>query len=169
MNLENLDIRPISVNDSIEDLTLLIRRAYKQLADMGLRYLATHQDAETTRKRIKDNHCFVAEYDGEIIGTITYSAPGKTAGSLWYDRPAVAHFQQFAIEPEFQKSGIGTRMMEFIENHARKNGAEELALDTSEKAQHLIDWYENMGYRFIEYVNWPVTNYRSVILSKKLG
>ena len=32
----------------------------------------------------------------------------------------------------------------------------------------LIDYYQKRSYRFIEYVDWDVTNYRSVILSKSL-
>jgi GNAT superfamily N-acetyltransferase len=168
MDLNRLIIRPIDPDDSIEDLTLLIRRAYQQLADIGLRYLATHQDADTTRKRIKNAECFVAEYESKIIGTITYNPPKKTSGTPWYGRPGIAHFQQFAVEPELQKRRIGTKMMEFIEKHAKNGGAEELALDTSEKAVHLIEWYTKMGYRFIEFADWDITNYRSIILSKKL-
>ncbi|MBW1796697.1 MAG: GNAT family N-acetyltransferase, partial [Deltaproteobacteria bacterium] len=48
------------------------------------------------------------------------------------------------------------------------DGASELALDTAEQATHLINWYERLGYRFIEYVDWDVTNYRSVIMSKRV-
>ena len=64
--------------------------------------------------------------------------------------------------------GIGSAMLELIENRAAELGAEELALDTAEGAIHLIDYYKKRGYRFIEYVDWDITNYRSVILSKRL-
>jgi len=168
MNLTELIIRPLEPDDSIEELTDLLRRGYKVLADMGLRYLATHQDADTTRQRIENAECFVAEYKGKIIATITFNMPDKTGGAPWYDRPEVAHFQQFAVEPKFQRHGIGARIMEFIEDYARKKGVVELALDTSEKATHLIDWYKRLGYRFIEYADWDETNYRSVIMSKML-
>jgi hypothetical protein len=47
-------------------------------------------------------------------------------------------------------------------------GFSEIALDTSERAHHLIQMYEKRGYRFVEYFQWEVTNYRSVVLSKKL-
>jgi len=35
-------------------------------------------------------------------------------------------------------------------------------------ADHLIKMYESRGYRFIEYHQWGITNYRSVVMSKKL-
>ena len=60
-------------------------------------------------------------------------------------------------------------MMDIIEGKAKALGADELALDTAEGASHLIGYYEKRGYRFMEYVNWDVTNYRSVIMSKTIG
>ena len=47
-------------------------------------------------------------------------------------------------------------------------GASEIALDTSENAHHLLSYYENRGYRFVEYVQWDEVNYRSKTLSKRL-
>ena len=43
-----------------------------------------------------------------------------------------------------------------------------LALDTAEGATHLIDWYAKLGFEFVEYTQWEVTNYRSVIMAKPL-
>jgi GNAT superfamily N-acetyltransferase len=161
-------IRPLADSDSIEDLTALLHRGYRQLADMGLRYLATYQNAATTRERISRGECFVATYNDRIIGTLTFYMPGSIGGSPWLKRDDVAEFGQFAVDPPYQGNGVGGMMVTFIENYARKKGIRELALDTSEQAEHLIEWYTRMGYRFIEYVQWDVTNYRSVILSKAL-
>lgn len=168
VSLNDLVIRPLRDSDSIEELTELLHRGYRQLADMGLRYLATHQDAATTRKRISAGECFVATYENQIIGTITFCMPGIIGGSPWLKRADVGEFGQFAVDPPFQGNGVGTTMVEFIESLARQRGIRELALDTSEQAEHLIRWYTKMEYRFIEYVQWDVTNYRSVILSKTL-
>lgn len=161
-------IRPFASSDSIEELTALLHRAYKQLADIGLRFLATHQDANTTRNRVEAGDCFVAEINGRIIATITFYMPGKSYGSPWLDRPDVGHIGQLAVEPEYQGHGIASRLMHFIEDHARRRGVAELALDTSEKATHLISWYERQGYKFIEHAQWNITNYRSVVMSKTL-
>ncbi len=58
--------------------------------------------------------------------------------------------------------------MDYVEAYAAEEGACEIALDTSEHAHHLISMYQNRGYRFVEYAQWDVTNYRSVVLSKTL-
>ena len=78
----------------------------------------------------------------------------------------VAHIGQLAVEPELWGKGIGTRLFMHAEAFARQDGAAEIALDTAESAVHLIAWYERMGYRFVEYVDWDITNYRSVVMSK---
>jgi GNAT superfamily N-acetyltransferase len=165
---DKLIIRPITDRDSIDYLTGLLHRGYKILADMGLRYLATHQDSSITRERIADADCFVAELDDTLVGTVTFYMPHRTEGSPWLDRKDVAHFGQFAVEPSLQKSGIGTLLVAHVERHARSQGIRHLALDTAEPATHLIRWYEKLGYRFIEYCDWDVTNYRSVVMSKEL-
>ncbi|MDH4155799.1 MAG: GNAT family N-acetyltransferase [candidate division Zixibacteria bacterium] len=165
---EEVIIRPLSESDSLEELTELLHRAYRVLADLNLRYMATHQDVNVTRDRIKNGRCFVAEMDGQVVGTITYYEPGHSKGSPWLERPEIAHIGQMGVAPELQGRGIGTRLMNYTERVARGDGAVELALDTAEPATHLIKWYERLGYRFIEHTTWDVTNYRSVIMSKKL-
>ncbi len=63
-------VRELSPNDSIEQLTELLHRAYAQLATMGLNFTATDQSAEVTAKRIAGGQCFVAEVDQKVVGTI---------------------------------------------------------------------------------------------------
>jgi ribosomal protein S18 acetylase RimI-like enzyme len=161
-------IRPLAPTDSLGDLTDLLHRAYKALADLGLRYLATHQEVQTTRERVESGVCLVAEIDGRIVGTITYYPPGRTNGSAWLNSPDVGEIGQLAVDPGFQRRGIATRLVGAAERLGTEAGVSELALDTAEQADHLITWYERLGFRFIEHVDWDVTNYRSVVMSKTL-
>lgn len=168
MNLSDITIRPISEKDSIDELTELLHRSYKQLADMGLKFVATHQDSEITSRRISRGNCFIAEYQSQIIGTVCLYLPGTVDKFEWYRTDGVALFGQFAVEPDCQDEGIGTLMVKHLEEFACKNRMAELCLDTAESAEHLIDWSKKLGYRFRDYVDWDATNYRSVILSKNL-
>ncbi|MBK7142559.1 MAG: GNAT family N-acetyltransferase [bacterium] len=161
-------IRELAPNDSLEALTELLHRAYKQLADMGLRYLATHQDVATTQRRISRGTCFVAEIDGRIVGTITFNPPGIAKGSPYIEKAGVGHLQQMGVEPGLQRQGIAKALMTHAENYARLNGVAEISIDTAETATHLISWYERIGYEFKEHIQWDVTNYRSVVMGKKL-
>ena len=164
-----LIIRAIHKDDSLEELTELLHRAYKPLADMGLRFFATHQTVEQTQSRVESGKCFVAELDGKLIGTIAlYTEPKHDDAPDWYHRPDVGWFGQFGIEPTLQGKGIGKQMIDFIEERAVELGLSELALDTSEKAEHLIQWYKRLGWRIVEETDWSVTNYRSLVMSKTL-
>lgn len=162
-------IRLYQTTDSVLEITSLLHKAYRQLADMGFRFVATHQNEAETLRRINKGISYLALSNDKIISTITlyYNDP-DTHDAPWYKKKGVAHFGQFAVIPEYQKNGIGNFMMNIVEERAKSEGAVEIALDTAEGAVHLIKYYKQRGYRFIDYVKWEVTNYRSVILSKRL-
>ena len=162
-------IRPfMNDQDDIEQLTHVLNRAYKQLADMGLMYVASYQKSDVTFARIQDGYCLVAIQDDSIVGTATYYPSGTKGGSHRYEKEGVGVIGQFGVLPELQSTGVGSALLESIEQNAFEDGAEELALDTAEGASHLRSYYSKRGYRFIEYTDWEVTNYRSVIMSKSL-
>jgi len=136
---------------------------------MGLKFMATDQIVEVTRARVAQGECFVATSSGNVIvGTIVFRNGAQTKGCPWYDRPEVASFGQFAVEPGLQSNGLGRRLLAHVEERARASGSGEIALDTAEPARHLVDWYGRLGYRAIETAQWGHTNYRSVIMSKTL-
>lgn len=160
-------IRPLLGTDSFEFITELLHEAYRPLLDMGLRFLATHQDAVITKERCLDGYTFVViDEEERITGTITLYSPKPDPSSEYYSRAGLWEFGQFAVLPKLQNMGIGSCLIETVERYAKRMEARELALNTSEKAVHLIEYYKKRGYEFREYVQWDVTNYRSVILSK---
>lgn len=166
---EEIIIRSSKPADPISEITKLLHTSYKRLADLGFRYLATHQDDSETERRLNEGFSYIGLSDSKIISTMTlYHGRPDPHDSDCYKKDGVAHFGQFCVLPEYQKKGIGNFMMDLAESKAKELGAVEIALDTAEGAKHLIEYYERRGYRFVEYVNWEVTNYRSVVMSKKL-
>jgi len=169
-----LKIINFSDNDSIEDLTNLLHVSYKRLADMGLKFVATYQTTEYTKSFIKNGECFIIKdesSENKIIATVMYYNSvfhEEEIDPEWYKNDFAAYFGKFAVHPDYQNQGIGGMIMDFLEDYAKSKGKTELALDTSEKALHLIEYYKKRDYRFIQYHQWDVTNYRSVIMSKRL-
>jgi GNAT superfamily N-acetyltransferase len=161
-------LRLLAESDSIESLTLLIRAAYQPLGDAGLRYTGTWQDAAKTRERVAKGECWIAELDDAIVGTILLLPHGTQAYDCDYRRPGVAVASQFAVDPPSQGRGIGSALMRRVEERARELGATELAVDTAVPAQHLVALYERWGYVRVDEVQWGDTNYRSIILAKRL-
>ena len=169
ISLTDVHIRAVTADDDLEAITDLLHRAYKPLADAGLRFVATYQDANTTRERFDDGYGFVAVANDVIVGTITIYATRKRNHCSLYTTEGVWHFGQFAVDPSQQQIGLGTLLLNFAEHFARLNGASELALDTAETANELIEFYLARSYRPVGHVQWDVTNYRSILLCKELG
>jgi GNAT superfamily N-acetyltransferase len=161
-------LRQLQPTDSVSELTDLLHRAYASLAQAGLRFHAAWQDEEVTHRRIASGECWVAMLDGRIIGTATLRPPGRSRGTPWYERADVAVLGQFAVEPAFQRSGLGTALLKCLEARAQALGAKHVAMDTAEGASHLVRYYQRLGYAFVEHAQWEMANYRSVVLSKLL-
>lgn len=139
--IPNLTIRLFGTGDSIRALTELLHEAYRALAERGMHFVASHQDEQTTSRRIEGRECWLALIGDQLVGTITLSAPGQGKGTAWYERPDVAKFNQFAVFPSWQGRGIGSALLAQVECRARQKGASELALDTAEPAQDLHRFY----------------------------
>ena len=163
----DITIRPFSQNDSISELTSLLHRAYKRLADMGLYFVATYISEEDMQSFIDRGECFVAVSGEKIIGTILLYPMDKNTPEI-YQRDDLQVFGKFAVEPECQCKGIGGMLMDFIEKYVKEKGIKELALDTAEQAWHLIKYYSKRGYKQVGYYKWRTTNYRSVVMTKRL-
>jgi GNAT superfamily N-acetyltransferase len=167
--IPELTLRRLDPADSMADLTALLHRAYQSLAAAGLRFLASHQDEATTRSRCSEGECWVAVEGRDVVATLTLRSGGQSIKCRCYDRRDVAIFGQFAVAPEFQGRGIGSRLLDLAERRAREQGFAEIACDTSEKAEALLSYYGRRGYRVVESVQWEETNYRSAVLSKPLS
>lgn len=159
-------IRVLAGRDSIAELTSLLHAAYAPLWELGFNYTAVDQSEDVTWRRIANGECYVA-VDGEMmVGTILFRRHPR--GCSWYEQPHVGAIHQLAVRPDFQKCGVGTKLMRFVESRAIAAGASELALDTAEGADHLVGWYTRMGFRQVAIEQWPGKTYRSLILSKEL-
>lgn len=166
----NPDLRLLRASDSLPELTDLLHRAYRELLEAGLRFTATGQSVETTRHRVEEGECWVAEIEGKLVGTIVWVRPSEAEDVAYYRRPDVAHFGQFGVDPEYRSLGLGRRLLDVVESRAREEGYAELALDTSENAAGLIALYERWGYRIVDSHDWrPGVNYLSVVMAKSLS
>lgn len=167
---EKIEFKLLSSGDSIDELTELLHRSYKFLADLGLNYVAATQDREKTLSRARRAYkCFVGIYRDKIVSTISLYSPRPAEESSWYSKDFVAKIGQFAVTPELQNSGIGSKMMDIAEEEAKAiKNVREIALDTAEGAFHLIEFYKKRGYRYVETIKWDMVNYKSVVLSKPL-
>jgi GNAT superfamily N-acetyltransferase len=163
-----LTVRTLGALDSIEQLTALLHRAYARLGAMGLNYTAVDQTPEVTAKRLAGGQCYVAEWDGQLAGTIVVKPTYSENECEYFTKDGVAAVHQFGVEPSLQGKGIGRALLNQCETWAKGQGFRELAMDTAEAAHHLIRLYNDLGYSHTGYVQWSGKVYRSVVLTKHL-
>ncbi len=108
--------------DNLDVITGLPHEAYAPLAAAGMRFVASHQDAVTTRQRLEDGETFVAPAGDLIVGIVTLKEVHATHGTPFCDRSDVADCGQFADRPSYQGHGIGSRLIELVERRAREKG-----------------------------------------------
>ncbi|MXV42543.1 sulfur-containing aminoacid acetyltransferase SnaB [Bacillus subtilis] len=134
----------LAVERDAEQLLALTLRAYEPIRKLGIRFAAAHADLDLVLQNIRKNACYVMEEDGRIIATITLRMPwGKQPGPY-----GVPHIWWFAVEPGTGKKGIGTKLLQWLEETILRDTLKVpfVSLGTADKHPWLIEMYERKGY-----------------------
>jgi ribosomal protein S18 acetylase RimI-like enzyme len=71
-----------------------------------------------------------------------------------------------AVDPDYQKHGLGLAMMRFAEEQTISNGLREIRLFTNVLMTENLDYYSKIGYR--EYDRRTEDGYDRIFMKKKL-
>jgi glucosamine-phosphate N-acetyltransferase len=85
-------------------------------------------------------HTLVAKLGERIVGTLTLFIEQKYIHGCG----KVGHVEDVAVHREFQKEGIGQKLMERAVELAKANGCYKLTLDCTEE---VAPFYEKVGFR----------------------
>jgi N-acetylglutamate synthase-like GNAT family acetyltransferase len=80
---------------------------------------------------------YVYQEDDEVVGVSALSRRDEAAGELRW----------VYVLPGHQRKGVGTALIESLEEKAREEGLSEMILFTDENASWAITFYEKLGYR----------------------
>src|SRR5688572_18444798 len=162
-------LRLLGPDDSLEDLTALLHRAYAELAARGFNYTASYQDAAATGRRCAVGECWLAVADGVVAGTATLTLRPAKSLPAPYPPASVPFLNQVGVGPPFRGRGIGRLLLDRCEERAAALGYSMVGLDTAEGATHLIRMYAARGYREIGRHRWEGKTYESVVMVKELA
>ena len=91
---------------------------------------------EINRRIVNGDHVLVAEYGGRIAGTATGLEEHESL-----------HVCSVAVHPDWQGRGIGQRLMEALEDIARRHKCNKLWLQTAWAMTEALALYEKVGYQ----------------------
>ncbi len=85
---------------------------------------------------IECGHLFVIAQDETIAGFV-----------VCYERNGYVQLENVAVNPDFQKRGIGKELIEFVEQRARAAGYSRIELYTNAKMTENLGMYPRLGYQ----------------------
>jgi ribosomal protein S18 acetylase RimI-like enzyme len=90
---------------------------------------------EGSEKDEIEDHCIhiIAIDNDNVVGI----------GRLQFNSDSEAQIRYMAVEPDYEKQGIGKSIVDALEGHAIKNNRTTIILDAREPA---VGFYENLGY-----------------------
>lgn len=133
--MEDLVIRAACLDDAAAISTLVQRTVRisngKDYPANSIELIVANFAADKVGERMAERDVFVCEQGDRVVGTI----------ALGGDR-----LRTLFVDPDLQHTGIGARLVDHLEAHARKAGVRELTLSSSLTAR---GFYERLGYRLI--------------------
>lgn len=150
-----ISIRKFTNEDALEVTGLIKAALYKVSAKYYpkniIRNLIEHYSAKMLVNKNKTRPVFVATIKNKIVGTVQLAEDGWICAMF--------------VRNGYQKHGIGTRMLEKIEDVARKKKVDALR---SHVAINSVDFYKKSGFKIVKMVTLKEAGrvYRTI---KKLG
>ena len=117
--------------------------AQRELDDAAV--LALDQ-AEVIFKRMQgypDYRLYVAEADGQVVGTFALLVMDNL-GHLGAPSGLV---EDVAVDPAWQKRGVGKTMMRCAVERCREKGCYKLSLSSNLKRRHAHTFYQSLGFQ----------------------
>lgn len=98
--------------------------------------LDLHKNIDVIKNKISMNEVIVAEINNEIIGCLKIEY-------IWTHLPFISYI---VINKNFRASGIGSQMLNFLENYLKENGQSTLLSSTMTNAVAPQKWHLKMGF-----------------------
>ena len=132
-------------NASVEDAPTLLRlmhAAFEEYRGMLAPPTGAHDETiDSVRRRLAEGSAVLALVAREA------------AGCAFYQRVKdFVYFSRLSVVPAYRNRGIGTALLEYVEQRAREQGVGSVRLGVRLQLPHLVRRYEKLGYRVIEQV-----------------
>lgn len=143
----------------IPDILMITKACAHYMMEKGIfQWNEEYPSAEAFEKDIERNELFVLEEATKIIGTVVISTlmDNEYVPVKWLTPNSNnVYIHRLAVDPKFQGMGYAQKLMDFAENHARKNEFISVRLDTFSQNKSNQKFYETRGYQRLEDISYP--------------
>jgi ribosomal protein S18 acetylase RimI-like enzyme len=142
-SMQPLHIQPATL-DAIPALVPLINAAYR--GDAARKGWTHEADLIAGTERINAGTLSeILQQPG--VTMLTATREGELLGTVYLEaKPAELYLGMLSVHPEQQAGGIGRKLLEAAEDHARSLGLPAITMTVISVRQELIEWYERRGY-----------------------
>lgn len=158
MHIDDVLIRRATKLDTV-NLVKLYHDAYSENVRIGFPASAAYVKAEEVLDWITRDNVFVVEYERSLIGSVRLRYDFKFEKLL---------LCRLGILSRWKGRGIASKLMNYSEKEAIKNGYDRIILTTPLGHPYLPDMYKKRGYVPIGKLELPNLPYDEVIMEKKL-
>lgn len=137
-----IQIKKVTSPDELKSLSSFARAIWEEhfpriIGMAQVQYMLTHfQSAEAMLDQIKSGYSYYRLYkNGEPCGYFAI-CPHED----------FMYLSKFYMKAEFRRRGIGTKMMNFIENEALSSGLNKIRLNVN-KHNFAVDVYKHLGFK----------------------
>lgn len=144
----------VAARKEADQILDLLKDVAKWLKGKGIRqweFLAEGGEDEEIRQGINNKDTFIVKKDGEIVATFTlYQRQSCWDQHVWGNlNDDAVYLHRLAVIHSKISSGLGKKLLQWIEIHLKNEGKDKLRLDCLESNYKLNKFYLNNGFEKI--------------------
>jgi aminoglycoside 3-N-acetyltransferase I len=135
--MQEFQIKRLGKNDLelAQQLFLLFEKVF-EMED----FISVSQPYLTELLQKPDFIIYAAVHKSKIIGGLTaYELP------MYYAEQSEIFIYDIAIQTEFQRIGLGKKLLSAIKEYGKENGIKEIFVAANEEDEHALDFYRSTG------------------------
>ena len=161
-----------ATEQELEELFLFYRLAADSMEERSIRHWhwGLYPSEDLLRGDVKNGRLYILRTDGGIKAAVS-AAPGQedAYNTLpWTCGTKPGSFQRLAVHPSMQGTGIGSTVLEEVQQLLLDSGCDCIRCDTSENNTPALRFYEKHGFRRCGRLHWEEVPGDNITFDKAL-
>lgn len=132
--MEDISVRKFGESD-LKEIIEVFKKTFRNIGEDW----SDSSSLQHVKENINDNYCYLAEVNGNVVGMMLASIQTRVKGpELFIDT--------FAVLPEYQKKGIGQKLMDISHKIVKDEGLVGISLLANPELES-FDWYKKEGMK----------------------